>query len=86
MTYTTDYVDPEHHLPWNRETLWMCPECCFVNAWNHEDAERAGERLGEAVVVSHGSAFDNICGNCGANIVHPESPTLHPAYTHELDR
>ena len=88
------------HLPWYPEgdlrlknkrslmrmpSLWVCPECGTVNAWNWEDAERASKRLGVKVEVCSGSCFDNICGHCGADIVNQDSPILAPCYTHSED-
>ena len=72
------------HLPWERknQTLWVCPECGNVNAWNSDDAERASKRLKIPVEVCHGSCFDNICGHCGANIIKTDSPILAECYTH----
>lgn len=78
----------KEHLPFDlKHDLWLCPECQTVNAWNYDDAERAAKKLKQEVVVSHGSCFDNICGNpnCRANIVDPESPILAPCYTHSGD-
>ena len=80
-------VTKRDHLPWEREKdlFWVCPECGTVNAYNWEDAERASRKLKQEIVVSHGSCFDNICGNwgCRADIVEPDSPILAEAYTHE---
>jgi hypothetical protein len=71
------------HLPWDKgRMLWVCPECGAVNAWNYEDAERASSKLKVPVAVSTGSCFDNRCGGCHANIVHPDSPILAECYTH----
>lgn len=74
------------HLPWeSNRLLWVCPECNTINAWNWDDAERASKKLGAVVSVCHGSCFDNVCGNCKCDIVHPDSPILAPCYTHEED-
>ena len=80
------------HLPWDLPTthlvggfLWICPECRAINAWNYEDSVRAQLRLNETVTVCHGSCFDNVCGECGANIVRPDSPILASCYTHSED-
>ena len=74
------------HLPWEKgRSLWVCPECGTINAWSHDDAERASKKLKCRVVVSHGSAFDNVCGRCAADIVEPDSPIRAPCYTHEDD-
>lgn len=71
------------HLPFGSHMLWQCPVCGTVNAYNHEDAERASGRLKREVAVCHGSCFDNICGHCGADIVDPESPINAECYTHQ---
>ena len=87
------------HLPWSTKNymlnyLWICPECCGVNAWSYDDAERAMRKfkhiksssrtaLTVEVKVSHGSCFDNCCGHCGRDIVKPDSPILAECYTHE---
>lgn len=63
-------------------TLWECPTCYNINAWNWEDAERASSLLKVEVKVSHGSCFDNICGHCGVNLVHIDSPINSECYTH----
>ncbi len=42
----------------------------------------ANARLPQSVACAHGSAFDNICGHCGADIVHIDSPILAECYTH----
>jgi hypothetical protein len=80
------------HLPWDYPAkhlvggfLWICPECGTVNAWNYEDAQRASKKLKVKVSISHGSAFDNNCGHCGVDIVHPDSPILAACYTHSED-
>jgi hypothetical protein len=77
------------HLPWETgnlpctgPNLWVCPECGGINAWNYEDAERAAAKLKINVVVCTGSAFDNLCGHCYADIVKPDSPILAECYTH----
>ena len=70
------------HLPWNKSDFWVCPECGAINAYNHDDAERASKKLKKTVVVCHGSCFDNICGDCGSDIVEPDSPILATCYTH----
>jgi len=40
------------HLPWETGNLptiggnlWICPECGAINAYNHEDAERALRKI-----------------------------------------
>ena len=78
------------HLPWERkgQLFWVCPECGLLNAWSIDDAIRAKTRLPHLeVVISHGSCFDNVCGNnrCGANIVNSDSPINSPCYTHSED-
>lgn len=73
------------HLPWESNTLWVCPQCGGINAFNHEEATRAEAKCRQSVAVSHGSCFDNICGHCGADIVKPDSPILSPCYTHSED-
>lgn len=81
------------HLPWDYPVgkklhggyLWRCPECGAYNAWNHEDAKRAMKRLGVEVNVCSGSAYDNICGACKANIVKTDSPINSECYTHRPD-
>lgn len=64
-------------------SIWRCPSCRKVNAWNWDDAENASRRLGEEVKVSHGSSFDNICGHCGTDFVKRNSPIRASVYTHE---
>ena len=66
-------------------TLWECPVCKNINAWNYDDAERASKFLKVEVKVAHGSCFDNICGHCGADLVHIDSPIRANCYTHEED-
>jgi hypothetical protein len=79
------------HLPWEPEqsrrfrSFWICPECGEVNAWCHNDAIRFEKRTGRVCHVSTGSAFDNICGKCRADIVKPDSPINTPCYTHLED-
>lgn len=80
------------HLPWDSgnlpctgPNLWVCPECQGVNAWNYEDAVRAQKRMDVQVEVCTGSAFDNICGHCHADIVKPDSPILAECYTHSME-
>jgi len=79
----------KEHLPWDLPArhlvggfLWVCPECQGINAWNYEDAVRAQRKMNEQVEVCSGSAFDNICGHCHADIVKPDSPILAECYTH----
>lgn len=62
--------------------LWRCPSCRKPNAWNWRDAQAAADHLGVDVAVAHGSAFDNVCGHCRANVVKRSSPIMSPAYTH----
>lgn len=71
------------HLPFNSNMLWLCPHCYSINAWNYGDAQRAEVKTREEIFISHGSCFDNVCGNCGSNIVKPDSPILTEVYTHE---
>jgi len=76
------------HLPWSTKNyrlnfLWICPECGEINAWNEDEADRVQLKLKKArVFIAHGSCFDNVCGNCGADIVKPESSILAECYTH----
>jgi hypothetical protein len=63
-------------------TLWHCPICYGVNAWNWQDAERAEQLLKKTVKIAHGSCFDNICGHCGADFVAEDSPIMAECYTH----
>jgi hypothetical protein len=77
------------HLPWSTKNyklnyLWVCPECGEINAWNADEARRAAEKIKcTKIYLSHGSCFDNICGHCGRDIVHPDSPILAECYTHQ---
>ena len=77
------------HLPWSTKNyklsyLWVCPECGEINAWDSDVADRVQAMIKTArVFISYGSCFDNICGHCRSNIVHPESPILSECYTHE---
>lgn len=64
-------------------TLWECPVCGSINAWDWNEAERASRLLKTKVKVSHGSCFDNICGHCGSDIVRADSPIRASCYTHE---
>jgi hypothetical protein len=64
-------------------TLWECPVCLGINAWDWDEAERASSLLKTEVKVAHGSCFDNICGHCGADLVHVDSPIRATCYTHE---
>jgi len=73
------------HLPFGKHNFWICPQCGAVNAYNWADQERAERLLKQPVVICHGSCFDNVCGDCGANIVKPDSPILSPCYTHMED-
>lgn len=66
--------------------LWRCPACRTLNAWNWSDAEAAEKHLEQKVVVAHGSAFDNVCGECGTDFVERSSPIRARAYTHENPR
>ena len=91
-------ITTKEHLPWYEEgdprlqnklgcffrmpTLWECPECGTVNAWNYHEARRASLKLKQVVEVCHGSCFDNVCGHCGADIVKSDSPILAECYTH----
>jgi len=76
----------KEHLPFEPHKLfWICPECGSVNAFSHEDAERFTKKTGEPCSVSHGSCFEDICGNCGRSIVAADSPILAPCYTHSED-
>lgn len=86
----------KEHMPWYDDerdakrrypSLWICPVCGTVNAWNWDDAERASRLLKVAVYVSTGSCFDNICGMpaCRADITKPDSPINAPCYTHSED-
>jgi hypothetical protein len=71
------------HLPWEKNrSMWVCPQCGAINAWDHNDAERASIKLKTEVHVSSGSCFDNLCGHCHADIVQPDSPILAECYTH----
>lgn len=62
--------------------VWECPVCHGINAWNPEDADRAESLLRVEVATSYGSCFDNVCGHCGADLVHVDGPILAPRYTH----
>jgi hypothetical protein len=76
--------------------VWECPVCRCVNVWNWADAQRAAAILGldcpeissannrnrSEIQIAHGSAFDNICGGCGADLVRADSPILAECYTH----
>jgi transcription elongation factor Elf1 len=64
------------------DDIWECPVCNSLNAWNYDDSVRFSKHYSEAVYISHGSCFDNICGNCGADFVHENSPILAECYTH----
>jgi len=64
-------------------TLWECPVCLNINAWDWDEADRASRLLKVEVKCAHGSGFDNICGHCGADLVHEDSPILAECYTHE---
>lgn len=66
--------------------LWRCPACRTLNAWNWSDAEAAEKHLEQKVVVAHGSAFDNVCGECGTDFVERSSPIRARAYAHENPR
>jgi hypothetical protein len=72
--------------------VWECMACGQLNVWNWEDQEAvarlchrdiydyANARQKNAVAIAHGSCYDNICGNCGADIVAIDSPIM--AYSH----
>ena len=76
--------------------VWECPCCSCINVWNWNDAERAASLLDLSnpetspannrdkteIHIAHGSAFDNVCGGCGANLAPIDSPTLAAVYTH----
>ena len=62
--------------------VWVCPVCGAFNVWCWADQERAALILHAPVVVCHGSAFDNVCGACGADLVRADSPILAECYTH----
>ena len=78
-----NFVNEHHYDPSRR--IWACMNCHEVNAWDWDDADYMNDRWKLNVKVSHGSAFDNICGHCGADIVEADSPILHPCYTHSED-
>lgn len=69
--------------------VWECPICGHVNTWNWDDGERASRLLSTLtrrhvpVYVCHGSAFDNVCGQCGTDFVRRDSPIRAECYTHE---